>query len=98
MRHSQTPTEVLVPLILQADVALPAVAIIGEIVTLDARLKDHGGGLIKGPSFDDICHTLERYEQLAQAARTAVDAFTDNRDTLALLRVLGDIRDGLTAL
>lgn len=98
MRHPETPTEILVPLILQADVPLPAVAIIGEIITLDARLKDLGGGLMRGPSFDDLSHTLEHYEQLTQAAKTAVGAFSDTRDPLTLLHGLEDIRDGLAAL
>jgi hypothetical protein len=75
----------------------PEKAGIGDIVELDARLRDYGGGLIRG-TLEEIIRGLEDYEQLVQRASEGVHAFHGEGDKLALIEFLSNLRDDLSAL
>jgi hypothetical protein len=97
MQNDEGLREVLAPLILQAGVPLKAIATIGGIIELDAFLLDFRGGFMKANSFEELGHNFEAYEALVQRAGVAVADFAKNKDKLALIQLLHQIRADLPA-
>lgn len=99
MTQQVSMVEVFVPLLSQSNrVPLKAISIVGEIIALDARLRDYGGGLMKQDNLQEIIASLEDYEQLVQRTRTGVNAFLEVGDNLTLIELLSEVRGSLSEL
>jgi hypothetical protein len=98
MPQAQSITEVLVRLILLGNVPLKAVAIAGEAIAVDARLRDYPQGPTKRTSGDEYYQFLESYEALRQRCEGVVNAYSEARDGHSLIKRLSDIKDALGKL
>ena len=76
---------------------LKAVAAIGGIIELDARLLDFGGGLSQGNSLEQLAFNFESYEELVRRVKDGLERFTTTGDKIALIQLLLDIRADLAA-
>ena len=91
----RTLTECLAPLILRVGVPLRAVAAIGSIIELDARLLDYNGGL--PGTFEELGVALEQYEVILRGARAAAQEFARGGDPIELVERLIKIKSDLDA-
>jgi hypothetical protein len=89
--------EAVVPLILRADMPLNAVARIGEIITLDARLRSYGGGLGHADSFEELGANFDKYERLLQKLQNGMTIFLREGDKLGFIELLSIVKDELSA-
>lgn len=97
-QNARTLTELLAPVILQTGVPLQAIAAIGDIIALDARLLDHGGGLMKDSSLEDLAPKFENYEALVRQASAGLEKFSGDANKLDLIQLLLAVKDALTVI
>jgi len=76
-------------------VPLKAVAAIGGIIELDARLRNFAGGLSQGSSLEQLAFNFGRYEEIVQRVNDGLERFTTTGDKIALIQLLLDIRADL---
>jgi hypothetical protein len=98
MAEARSISEALAPLIFQGSIPLKTIALIGEIITIDARLRDYEQGPTKRTTGDELGAFLESYDALLQRVRSAVAEFMRTQDRSALMNFLPEIRDNLAAL
>jgi hypothetical protein len=98
MEQGQTITEVLANLILSGNVPLKAVAVAGEVITIDARLCDYDTGASRRVNLEVWSAFAEAYDVVLQRVRSAIGDFSRTRDGDALLRALSEIKERLTTL
>jgi hypothetical protein len=91
-------SQALASLILRDDIPLKTIAIVGEIIRIDARLRQYDQGPTKRTTGDELALFLETYDALLQRTKCAVAEFLKTQDREPLLRMLQDIRDALVAL
>jgi hypothetical protein len=98
MAEMNTIGQVLAALILRENVPLQAVALAGEMITLDARLSDYHPGAENRSSLENLSLLGEANEELLRRTRAAADDFSRTRDGHALIRTLVEIKEKLAAL
>jgi hypothetical protein len=97
-QNARTITALLAPVILQTGVPLQAIAAIGDIIALDARLLDYGGDLMKGNSLADLEPKFESYEALVRRASAGLEKFSGSGNKLDLIQLLLAIKDALSVI
>jgi len=95
IRETHAISEVLTPLISERGVPLNTIAIIGEIISLDAQLRDYGQGATKRTTHEELGSFLLTYDKILQDTRSAVAEFSRTRDRDALGRALLETREKL---
>ena len=98
MTEARSISEALVPLISRDDIPLKAIAIVGEIIAVDARLRDFDQGPTKRTTGDQLGEFLETYDVLLQRTLSAIEAFLKTQNREGLMKVIREIKEGLTAL
>lgn len=98
MNEARSISKALIPLISRDDIPLKTMAIVGEIITVDARLQDYDQGPTKRTTGHELGMFLESYDVLLQRTLSAVADFLKTNDRETLMRVVPEIREGLTAL
>lgn len=85
-------------LVLRHDIMLEAIAVAGEIMTVDARLCDYGGVLSQHIGINDPGDHFDIYEALLDRFRIALQRYDASRGDVELLREMIEIKDGLFEL
>jgi hypothetical protein len=98
MTEATSITNALAPLISHGKVPLKSIAIIGEIITLDARLRNHDLGPRKRTTHEELGEFLEAYEEQLQRSRSAVTDFLHTQNRAVLATALSKIKEALTEL
>jgi hypothetical protein len=98
MAQTSTITQALATLILNGNVPLEAVAIAGEVITIDARISSFDKGAAKRASLEKWSEFAEAYDVLLRRTQSAADDFAQSRDGRTLIQALGEIKEGMIAL
>jgi hypothetical protein len=98
MERKSTVTALLAELIQQDNVPLKAVALAGEIITIDARLSDFEPGSSRRTSLETWSAVAEAYVVLLKRAHSVVAEFAQKRDGHVLVAGLSAMKNELAAL
>lgn len=89
----------LAELIVNNDIMMGAIAVAGEIITLNARLSDYDGPMQRdyGRILEDLS-PFEAYEAAAESCKVALTKFSKDGDVLSLLGELNKCKRVLAEL
>jgi hypothetical protein len=100
MKEAGCIHQALGPLLSHGRVSMTAIAIAGDVITIDAGLLDYGG--IAHPTrrttHDELGLFLETYDNLLQRTQSAIADFFSDGDQSALMYILLQIKEELAAL
>jgi hypothetical protein len=94
MLQIQHVSRALVPLIANGEVPNTIIAVIGEIVSIDASFSDQP---LRG-THEQLSERLEAYDKILQRAIFATEEFSKNYDSAALREAMLEIKERLVAL
>jgi hypothetical protein len=91
-------SKVLIQLLMRDDIPSQTVALVGEIITADARLSGLGKGKTIRSTIDAVLELTKAYEGIQDKCEAAIVEFSASHDSEMLDRRLSEIRNGLVSL
>jgi len=91
-------SEILAALIVERDLPLCIVRIIGEVISLDAHSPDCDGVRTKCSNLSEVGKNLDVLDSLLQQTQSAVSQFCEHEEIPVFLGSLSEIRNSLVNL